>query len=125
MEIKLRAFLKSTKKFVHTNDWAQLGLYGWNSFLKVLSEEHGYTPKLELWTGQVDKNKNDIYEGDLLLLSSFNLGTHIVIFDNGMFGVRERGYFHSFLDEEMWSMNIEIVGNIYKNTKPPESNPRA
>jgi hypothetical protein len=73
------------------------------------------------FTGLLDKNGKEIYEGDMCLI--FTDEPTEVVFENGAFGYLDSsGYFISFA-QNMWffwdsnsqTKEIEVIGNIYQN----------
>ncbi len=111
-EIKFRAWDKSMKKMTYPKLWDNSMPSNW---------EHWFD--LQQFTGLLDKNGKEIYEGDVVLA----FGTNIVIEEyRGSFGYfTSKGQmhqdFHAIATHNAISIignvltKIEVVGNIYEN----------
>ena len=115
-EIKFRAWLKeSNEKFREINPFKFIHI---NHEGELFSDENVI---ISQFTGLLDKNGKEIYEGDILK-SEYNsheqYACHPVVFKNGSFTVDHninncckpwRGNLYSHHNSE------EIIGNIYEN----------
>ena len=69
--------------------------------------------KILQYTGLQDKNGKDIYEGDVL-----NVNDSVVVFDNGRFvPAYDFGNQETWADDYKWNEDVEVIGNIYENSK--------
>ena len=113
-EIKFRAWHEKSKRiidvfgfnkdyvFEDTMDGADLGN-------NILPREECI---LMQFTGLLDKNGNEIYEGDKIRYKNFK-GYSTIVFENGAFGYYGVSCFITLLDSNI--DYIEVIGNIYEN----------
>jgi len=105
--IKFRVFDKISKQMYN---WSQIA-----SISLVDFEREHY--ELMQFSGLYDKNKNTIYEGDILQFGNKNITQ--VTFENGCFSVYNEPLGWDFDSEEVPILSsnkyCEIIGNIYEN----------
>ena len=115
-EIKFRAWLKEHKTMVNVAeidiDHQLIYHYGFDDFEGNF--ENFNSIELLQYTGL--KDKNEIYEGDILF-QSFGERYYKVIFENGSFRAEFEGDFeeYSFDLINIVAQGCEVVGNIYEN----------
>lgn len=112
-EIKFRVWDSERKKILpiqrHSFKTGKSMPYGWNI-------EYVFDGLMQ-YTGLKDKNRKEIYEGDILLYDSGSKTS--VFYNNGAF-VRSYGnsnmylLYDSFI-EDGCLCNYEVIGNIYEN----------
>lgn len=78
----------------------------------ILSDFTDSVDRVELmqFTGLIDKNKKEIYEGDIIQKENKN---YIVTWDDGSFGIFRNGDWADYLLGHCGSS--EVIGNIYEN----------
>ena len=115
-EIKFRAWDGNTMLFSHNNDIIHdFGQLEW--FFKKLKG----TENLMQFTGHIDKNGKEIYEGDICnsWIGDGLPFVNVVIYKDGAFGYSDGDRFHSFAEHGDISKPIindwEIIGNIHEN----------
>ena len=110
-DIKFRAWDKKMKLFHHWNSVDQF--YG-NIFWKMIKDEKH--PIMQ-YTGLKDKNRKEIYEGDIVKCDVFQREQEICI-DKMIVVKFSEGSFYPFGYNSGWRSgveNIRIIGNIYEN----------
>lgn len=110
-EIKFRGWNKSTKRMIDPHKLTPLALNSECKDLKGLFLPFHEDVELMQFTGLLDKNSKEIWEGDIVLTDEADwIGE--VIFNHGMFMCRDKkGGFASFCN---WD-KFEVIGNIYEN----------
>ena len=75
------------------------------------------------WTGELDKNKVEIYEDDIMTFSDaediimeMNGVTKAVVFERGSFRIKCHEYFAKVLDTET-ACEGKVVGNTFNNSE--------
>lgn len=113
---KFRAWDHGSKKFI---------LEVQNDRIPTITTDKGFSLKtkfeLTMWIGVVDKNKLDIYQGDIVIHMqqerSKKKDMHIVTWDAGGFifkDVKGQGGHRPFINGDGWCPYI-VIGNIYAN----------
>ena len=115
-EIKFRGQRTDTKEFV----------YGY--YHEVEAEGVGYSyifwqgntipvraDSVGQFTGLLDKNGKEIYEGDIYHMGDNTITYTVVWNDSGFIG-KQNGS-SSYAGLEYWMDRIEIIGNVYENKK--------
>lgn len=123
--IKFRVWNPEIKMFKYTE------LYGaWMGLIaSKFEDEKDWKPNKECavqqYTGLLDKNNKEIYEGDLIKIHGNNIGE--VKFHNGVFGYLDKMYslnkitglldFHAIPHALKYvrANNHEVIGNIFEN----------
>jgi len=114
-EIKFRAWIKSVK-----------AMSDWNTILKECDRFSLLNdPNFQLmqFTGLLDKEGKEIYEGDILapMANDFTpkyMGNWVVVYDGGTFaaeGNSER--ISTWIPYWIPEMQVEVIGNIYENAE--------
>ncbi len=111
-DIKFRAFIEGQdgKYSVDYSDPLFPHIF-WNNLYKGI-----YDTSPNQYTGLKDKNRKEIYEGDILEFSMHAREVGVVIFRDGSFMVIRNSYDFCIadLEDENWCF-FEILGNIYEN----------
>lgn len=106
-QIKFKVWLSTIQKMTHTHFLEDMP--------KIFRELDSSDIALQ-YTGLNDKHGREIYEGDIVHVSTLDFGNMLVKFHRGAFlfyrheqGKGVRGYRAHYYDES------EIIGNIYEN----------
>lgn len=123
-ETKFRAWNKKLQKF---ETYFHLDNYGSIAVFNNLTLKFEPTEDLELsqYSGIKDKNKIEIFEGDIVkldiwndLYQVFDKHTSVVIFNYGMFMIEKWGCsLQEALEREDTKNGVEVIGNIYQNSE--------
>ena len=115
-EIKFRAFDKINKRFVSQSITMDLevtirfdGVFVSND-LSIDGTESGDRIILSQFTGLLDKNGKEIYEGDKLLKDGVG-GYFEVVWNNDRWAMQDLGGTYDLRG------SLEIIGNIYENSE--------
>lgn len=130
MNTKFRVWDKNLKKFDDTNNYF-IGYDGEVRYLTWNSEANkgpwgwyvGFRDKrddviIQFWTGLVDKNRKEIYEGDIVKgfgNTILSRGVYEVIFDNLEIRFRRKlknGSYHTTM-----LLEYDLIGNIFENSE--------
>lgn len=112
-EIKFRAFDKQYKKMCEVS----MILFSTNEIdIKGLAGEPKSLEHFELmqYTGLLDKNGKEIYEGDIYHMGDKKITYTVVWHDSGLIG-KQNGS-SSYAGLEHWMYKIEVIGNIHETT---------
>jgi len=83
-----------------------------------IKDAHKVIPKtVGQFTGLLDKNSVEIYEGDVVTCEDFNTMNYSVLFQGGAFGYVNRygGLEWLWIDDETGASDLEVIGNIHDN----------
>lgn len=130
-EIKFRVWDTLAKRFIYPDKGYQghyvLSLNG--KFHNLQNGSGGDECVVQQFTGEYDKNKKEIYEGDIvkyyrLLERERKIESFIsfVRYEDAKFGFDLTGFNEMFY-ELGHELNIEVVGNIFENRKLLTENP--
>ena len=106
-EIKFRAWNKERKQF-------ELPLYRGIANLNINDILRGSTLIYQQFTGLLDKNGKEIYEGDIVKSRNGNKGK-ILFLGGGYFFCTYDDLSISLINKDEYSSDSEIIGNIYEN----------
>lgn len=114
--LKLRVWDKTLKRFHYGGACHRLGGDEWFFGLPI---PHPDDCELMLFTGVIDKNGTEIYEGDVVVY--YRNGVREVsqiVFGNGMFRLER-----SCVDLQNWvdRNELEVIGNVYTSPPPAEA----
>ena len=118
--------MKIKMRYWHKGVWYYIDFQADNLAQKFEEfEQRAKTTPLELWTGFTDKNKVEIYAGDKIKAPAFSPQYYTIKFIDGAFvGVYIGGDSYPvdlnlFFDST--GTRIEVIGNIYHETKRERS----
>jgi len=120
-EIKFRVWDEQTKKMWFTNPLKGelpikiiVGNYIRFDFSNSYGENPNFKRILMQFTGLLDKNGKEIYEGDIL--SADGMFNDFIVFEDGGFNLDGGESAENLLYQLEYYGNIEIIGNIYENS---------
>ena len=101
--------------------WNEPSRVNWNVYdrdgSRIVSSQYPETELMD-FTGMLDVNEKEIYEGDILRNSSF-VGS--VIFDEGAYSILVTKQFNKSYDigakPPIYDFDNEVIGNIYEKKK--------
>lgn len=113
-KIKFRAWEKNLKEMIPVEDisFERTGMINTNSAWRFFDEI-----ELMQFTGLVDKNGMEIYEGDILLIDD---ETTLVTFDDGCFcalGYLGDGRTYPIRSSMFTGKKLEVIGNEYEHSE--------
>lgn len=121
-EIKFRAYVKKDGRYKGSK------MYSWDEIKASIDEECGWYKSIfsigcdldeeniviMQFTGLLDNQGKDIYEGDIVLDDKGNIDE--VVFSRGSFGVTDIDYVDPDVNIDLTEeKSIEVIGNIYEH----------
>ncbi|UBK72381.1 hypothetical protein KLF32_05345 [Clostridium perfringens] len=132
-EIKFRVWDKTSDSMLYQDDFERVELDTKNKMVTLIAEEEsdkshyvldyedGIEAEIMQYISLKDKNRKEIYEGDILSIKIYSgdkvivEGKTVVEFKDGCFGVIW-GHDKAFLSlNSFFKAKFEVIGNIYEN----------
>lgn len=131
-EVKFRIWDKTSNRMLYQDDFERVELDTKNKMVSlvrsetiessyVLDYEDGIEAEIMQYISLKDKNRKEIYEGDILSIKIYSgdkvivEGKTVVEFKDGCFGVIW-GHDKAFLSlNSFFKAKFEVIGNIYEN----------
>ena len=115
-EIKFRVWDSDFKKMRYlnsTHDIIEFDEKGIGQYHNLQTGYGEWFGDLMQYTGQKDKRRKEIYEGDIFHLGDPNITYTVVYFDTAFRG-KQNGS-SSYVGLDGWKGCIEVIGNIYES----------
>ncbi len=119
-QIKFRARIKENgkpKMFYQNNQHLISFLRRVSNFLvKDAKDRNELEKSLDSFTGSLDKNKKEIYEGDIVIVG-IKKEVREIFYENGAFYAVTKNHIteSDHLVAYYYPIEIEVIGNIYEN----------